>query len=57
MKLSARNQLQGEVTKVSKGSTTAHVTVKLPGGQTIMSSITNDAVDDLALRSATRRSW
>ena len=50
MKLSARNQLKGKIAKVAKGSTTAHVTVELPGGHRIMSSITNEAVDELTLK-------
>jgi molybdopterin-binding protein len=48
MKLSARNQLTGKVVEVTKGQTTAHVRVDI-GGKIITSSITNEAVDDLAL--------
>jgi molybdopterin-binding protein len=50
MKLSARNQLKGTIAKVVKGTTTAHVIVELAGGHKIMSSITNEAVDELALK-------
>lgn len=50
MKLSARNILPGKVVAVAKGSTTAHVKVELASGLTIMSSITNEAVDELALK-------
>lgn len=50
MKLSARNILPGKVVAVTKGSTTAHVKVELASGITIMSAITNEAVDDLALK-------
>jgi molybdopterin-binding protein len=49
MKLSARNQIQGKIVKVTKGQTTAHVRVDIGGGNTVTSSITNDAVDELAL--------
>jgi molybdopterin-binding protein len=49
MKLSARNKRPGKVVAVSKGATTAHVKVELASGMTIMSSITNEAVDDLVL--------
>lgn len=49
MKLSARNQLAGKITEVVKGQTTAHVRVDI-GGKIITSSITNEAVDDLALK-------
>jgi molybdopterin-binding protein len=48
-KLSARNQLKGKIVKVTKGQTTAHVTIDI-GGATITASITNEAVDDLALK-------
>ncbi len=48
MKLSARNQLKGKLVSVVKGQTTAHVRVDV-GGNIITSSITNEAVDDLAL--------
>jgi molybdopterin-binding protein len=49
MKLSARNQLQGKVVAVTKGQTTAHVRIDIGGGVIVTSSITNEAVDDLAL--------
>lgn len=49
MKLSARNQLQGRVVEVRKGSTTAHVRIDIGNGVTVSSSITNEAVDDLRL--------
>ena len=50
MKLSARNQLNGKIVEVRKGQTTAHVRIDVGGGLTIMSSITNEAVDDLGLK-------
>jgi molybdopterin-binding protein len=50
MKLSARNQLKGKVVSVKKGATTAHVSVEIGGGNTVTSSITNEAVDDLGLK-------
>jgi molybdopterin-binding protein len=49
VKLSARNVLPGRVVAVTKGSTTAHVKVELQGNLTVTSSITNEAVDELAL--------
>jgi molybdopterin-binding protein len=49
MKLSARNQIQGKIVKVTKGQTTSHVRVDIGGGNTVTSSITNDAVDELGL--------
>ncbi len=50
MKLSARNVLPGRVISVTKGSTTAHVKIELAPGLIMTSSITNEAVDDLALK-------
>ncbi len=50
MKLSARNVLPGKVIAVTKGATTAHVKIELAGGATVTSSITNEAVDELALK-------
>ena len=49
MKLSARNQIVGRVVEVRKGATTAHVRIDIGNGVVITSSITNEAVDDLAL--------
>ena len=50
MKLSARNVLAGKVLEVKKGATTAHVRLELAGGATITASVTNDAVEELALK-------
>jgi len=50
MKLSARNQIKGRITQVEKGQTTGHVHIDIGGGVTIHSSITNEAIDDLALK-------
>jgi molybdopterin-binding protein len=49
-KLSARNQLKGKIVQVTKGQTTAHVRIDIGGGSVITSAITNEAVDDLALK-------
>ena len=49
MKLSARNQLAGKILEVTKRQTTAHIRIDIGGGNIITSSITNEAVDDLAL--------
>ena len=51
MKISARNQIKGRVVEVRKGATTAHVRIDIGNGVVITSSITNEAVDDLGLRS------
>ncbi len=50
MKLSARNQLKGEIVAVKKGQTTAHVRINIGRGVIITASITNDAVDELKLK-------
>jgi molybdopterin-binding protein len=50
MKLSARNQIAGKIAEVRKGQTTAHVRVDIGNGVIITSSITNEAVDELALK-------
>jgi len=50
MKLSARNQIKGKIVEVHKGQTTSHVLIDIGNGVTITSSITNEAVDDLALK-------
>ena len=47
---SARNQLKGKIVGVTKGQTTAHVRIDVGGGVVVTSSITNEAVDDLALK-------
>jgi molybdopterin-binding protein len=50
MKLSARNQIKGKVVAVQKGQTTGHVRIDIGGGVIITASITNEAIDDLALK-------
>ena len=50
MKISARYQLKGKIVGVIKGQTTAHVRIDIGGGVIVTSSITNEAVDDLALK-------
>jgi molybdate transport system regulatory protein len=49
MRISARNQLQGTVRDVSLGGVMAKVTVEVPGGHTLVSTITRDAAEDLEL--------
>jgi molybdopterin-binding protein len=50
MKISARNFLEGKIKEVHKGATTAHVEIELNGGETLISSITNEAVEELDLK-------
>ena len=48
-KFSARNQLSGQVTNVTKGAVNSEVTMKLAGGSTISAVVTNEAIADLQL--------
>jgi molybdopterin-binding protein len=50
MRISARNQLKGSVTKVTKGATTSYVLEDIGNGQMLTSSITNESVDDLGIK-------
>jgi len=50
MRISARNQIKGNVVEVKKGATTSHVRVDIGGGQILTSSITNEAVDELGVK-------
>ncbi|WP_201829229.1 TOBE domain-containing protein [Microvirga zambiensis] len=50
MKLSARNVIRGKVIEVTKGQTTAHVRLEIANGTIVTASITNEAVDELALK-------
>ena len=49
MRISARNALAGKIVEIKKGATTAHVRVDI-GGMIVTASITNESVDDLALK-------
>jgi molybdopterin-binding protein len=54
MKLSTRNQLPGTVTQVTTGEAMAVVKVRLDGGETVTSSITREAAEDLGLENGTK---
>jgi molybdopterin-binding protein len=54
MRISARNVLQGTIVDVVKGWTTAHVRIDIGGGIIVTASITNEAVDDLNLKTGDR---
>ena len=49
MRISARNQLPGTVTEVNHGAVTTTVKIQLTGGETITSSITKEAAEELGL--------
>ncbi len=50
MKLSARNQLRGVITEVTKGATTTIVKIEVRNPAIISASITNEAAIELGLR-------
>jgi molybdopterin-binding protein len=50
MELSARNQLRGRVTAVTRGTVMAEVSIEIGGGQTIVSTISVASVDRLKLK-------
>ena len=49
MKLSARNQLRGTVTRINRGAAIANVEIDVQG-QRVVASITVEAVDTLEIR-------
>ncbi len=53
MKLSARNQLQGTVRSINRGSAVANVELDVDG-QRLVASVTVEAVDDLGLQEGSR---
>lgn len=50
MKLSARNLLKGKVIKIVKGAVNSEVMLELPGGEQLVSIITNASVKSLGLK-------
>lgn len=49
MKISARNVFDGTVEAVKLGAVNSEVDIALPGGQTIVATVTNDSVAELGL--------
>jgi molybdate transport system regulatory protein len=49
LRISARNQLSGAVQSVTEGSVMAEVTVKLDGGEVVVSAITVESARRLGL--------
>jgi molybdate transport system regulatory protein len=49
-RFSARNQLQGKVSKVNRGAVNSQVAVTLTGGAVVNAVVTNEAADELALK-------
>jgi molybdopterin-binding protein len=54
MRLSIRNQLPGKVASIQPGSVMAIVKITLDGGQTLTSSITREAAEELGLKIGSR---
>ncbi len=50
MKTSARNQYQGEITKVTAGAVNDEVELSLPGGQSIVAVVTRRSSEALGLK-------
>jgi len=54
MKLSARNMIPGTVRNIERGAVNAEVTLEVAPGITVVSIITNDAVQALGLQAGVR---
>ncbi|MBU3695958.1 molybdopterin-binding protein [Dechloromonas sp.] len=50
LNFSARNQLAGKVSKLQRGVVNTEVAITLPGGTTVYSVVTNEAVMELGLK-------
>lgn len=49
MRLSARNVLKGKVVMVNKGAVNAEIHLEIAGGETVVSIITIESVDNLGI--------
>jgi molybdopterin-binding protein len=49
MKLSARNQISGTIVKITPGTVNGTIKVDIGGGNIVTSSLTEEAIADLAL--------
>jgi molybdate transport system regulatory protein len=50
MRISARNQLTGTVTRVDHGAVMSTVVIRLSGGEEVVAAITKDAAESLELK-------
>lgn len=49
LRLSARNQLRGEVSVCKKGAVNGEVVLALAGGKQLVATVTNDSIDNLGI--------
>ena len=54
MKYGARNQLEGEVTEIKRGTIMCQVKVKVPAESTMCSVMTLESLDDLGIREGSK---
>ena len=54
MKYGARNQLQGEVVEVKKGTVMCQVKVRIPADSTMCSVMTVESLEDLGIKQGDR---
>lgn len=54
LKISARNQIFGVITRVEKGAVNSEVSIGIEGGKTICANINNSSLKQLKLRTGTR---
>ena len=52
--ISARNQLAGTVSEITRGAVNGHVAIELANGQKVTGSITNEAIESLGLEVGTK---
>ena len=51
MKISARNVLKGKIIKITKGAVNTEVLLELPGGDRVVSMISQESATKLGLKS------
>ena len=49
LRLSARNQLHGEITRIERGPVNSEVTIAIPGGKSLCAVITTESVAEMGL--------
>jgi len=54
LKITARNQLWGEITRISDGAVNAEITLTIPGGKTVCAVVTHESLHRLELTLGSR---